>query len=160
MWYKAFSVYLILRMGINILFQDADLVWFKEPFEYFHRYINSTRTKSSLTGANPEAFFTDDGQRSLRYTPFYANSGFYYLVSSPRSIYFTWSIMTAFDVVQLLGSHQNVFTFRLIEGLGLNHQHSVLLPLNEFPNGVMYHHDAIYMEKLREHKVHPYNFHM
>jgi hypothetical protein len=26
-----------------------------------------------------EAFFSDDGQRSLRYSPFYANSGFYYL---------------------------------------------------------------------------------
>ena len=50
-----------------------------------------------------EAFFSDDGQRSMRYTPFYANSGFYYLVASERSEYFAWSIMAAMDAIQVLG---------------------------------------------------------
>ena len=49
-----------------------------------------------------------------------------------------WSIMTAFDAVQVLGSHQNVFTFKMVEGLGLNHRHAVILDLEEFPNGIMY----------------------
>ncbi len=44
---------------------------------------------------------SDDGQRSMRYTPFYANSGFYYLLSTERSVYFTWSIMTAMDSIQV-----------------------------------------------------------
>ena len=42
MWYKAFALFLILRMDINVLFQDVDLVWFKDPFPYFHDYIKSS----------------------------------------------------------------------------------------------------------------------
>ena len=79
MWYKAFALFLILRMNINVLFQDVDLVWFKDPFPYFHNYIKETESKALVTGSNVEGFFSDDGQRSLRYAPFYANSGFYYL---------------------------------------------------------------------------------
>jgi Nucleotide-diphospho-sugar transferase len=80
MWYKAFSVYLILRMKINVLFQDADLVWFKDPFPYFHNYGKDSEGNVVIKGSEHiEAFFSDDGQRSLRYSPFYANSGFYYL---------------------------------------------------------------------------------
>ena len=82
MWFKAFSVYLILRLKINVLFQDADLVWFKDPFPYFHNYGKDSNgnIEVGMEGSdNIEAFFSDDGQRSLRYSPFYANSGFYYL---------------------------------------------------------------------------------
>jgi hypothetical protein len=160
MWYKAFSVYLVLRMRMNILFQDADLVWFKDPFPYFHNYLNSTREKSLKSGSFVEAFFADDGQRSLRYAPFYANSGFYYLVASPRSEYFTWTIMTAFDAVQVLGSHQNVFTTRLVEGLALSHRNAKLLPMPDFPTGYQFHHEPRYMKKLYDKEVEPYNFHM
>lgn len=58
------------------------------------------------TGSFVEAFFSDDGQRSMRYTPFYANSGFYYLVASERSEYFAWSIMAAMDAIQVLGKQR------------------------------------------------------
>lgn len=63
MWYKAFSVHLILREGINIVFQDADLVWFRKPWIYFRTYIEKNKKRSEMTGAHPEAFFSDDGQR-------------------------------------------------------------------------------------------------
>ena len=80
MWYKAFSVYLILRMNINVLFQDADLVWFKDPFPYFHNFGKDSDGKVVIKGSEGiEGFFSDDGQRALRYSPYYANSGFYYL---------------------------------------------------------------------------------
>jgi hypothetical protein len=160
MWYKAFSVYLLLRLGINILFQDADLVWFKDPFQYFHDITNQTYSKSEISGSFIESFFSDDGQRSLRYAPFYANSGFYYLKASEKSEYFTWSIMTAFDSVQRLGSHQNVFTTRLNEGLGISYQHSKLLPMEDFPTGYQYHHDKKYMKNLFDKEISPYGFHM
>ena len=42
MWYKAFSIYLVLRRGINVLFQDVDLVWFRDPMQYFHDYRKET----------------------------------------------------------------------------------------------------------------------
>jgi hypothetical protein len=38
MWYKAFSVYLVLQLKINVLFQDVDLVWFRDPFPVFHNW--------------------------------------------------------------------------------------------------------------------------
>ena len=160
MWYKAFSIFLILREGINILFQDVDLVWFKDPFPYFHEYIFNHTERSKLTGYSPEGFFSDDGQRTHRYTPYYANSGFYYLLSNQRTINFAWSIMQAFDTVQVGGSHQNVFTMRLLEGLGISYPYVKLLDLDNFPTGIQYHHNKKYMAKLMSHEYLPYNFHM
>lgn len=86
--------------GINILFQDVDLVWFRDPMPYFKEYAAAAWERSNLSGSHPEAFFSDDGQRSLRYSPFFANSGFYYLLGTPKSASFAWSIMITFDAVQ------------------------------------------------------------
>ena len=86
MWYKAFALFLLLRKNINVLFQDVDLVWFKDPFPFFHDEIRKSKDKALKTGSDIEGFFSDDGQRSLRYAPFYANSGFYYLLGNTISI--------------------------------------------------------------------------
>ena len=198
MWYKAFSVWILLKMGFNVLFQDVDLVWFRDPFPYFHGYIkgkgsyNISSSSSSFTtipddsGLNndmndihlkkkekekkkktnlgstvyPEAFFSDDGQRSLRYSPFYANSGFYYLLSSPRTEHFAYSVMTAFDILHSTGSHQNVFTMRLLEGLDLTRIHPKILSLREFATGVQFHHNKTFMSGIASGIERPYNFHM
>eukprot|EP00596_Hydrurales_sp_CCMP1899_P002744 CAMPEP_0119041188 /NCGR_PEP_ID=MMETSP1177-20130426/11381_1 /TAXON_ID=2985 /ORGANISM="Ochromonas sp, Strain CCMP1899" /LENGTH=278 /DNA_ID=CAMNT_0007007037 /DNA_START=22 /DNA_END=858 /DNA_ORIENTATION=+ len=161
MWYKAFSLYLILRKKINVLFQDADLVWFKDPFPYFRNYGKDGNGTIVIPGSEHiEGFFSDDGQRSLRYAPFYANSGFYYLKANERTEYFAYSIMTAFDAVQVLGSHQNVLTMRMVEEFSLSAKYVKILNLSDFPGGVMYHHDHAYMKRLREGTEHPYGFHM
>jgi hypothetical protein len=160
MWYKAFSVHLLTARGINILFQDVDLVWFRNPFEYFKEYIATAKKRSIMTGSHPEGFYSDDGQRSLRYSPFFANSGFYYLLGGPKAAYLAWSIMISFDAVQVLGSHQNVFTAKMVEGLSLGYQHAVILPLYKFPTGIVYHHDRKYMRRLKHKEENPYGFHM
>jgi hypothetical protein len=160
MWYKAFSVYLVLHQGINILFQDVDLVWWRNPFPYFTS-SNGTSLHTSLNRGKPtEAYFSDDGQRSKRFSPYFFNSGFYYLKSTKRSEYFTWSIMTAFDAVQVTGSHQNVFTQRLTESLGLGSAYTQILPPFQFPNGILYHHNKQFMDRLNKKKEDPYHFHM
>lgn len=51
MWFKSFSVWLLLKMGYNVLFQDVDLVWFKNPLDLFHN-----------VGAQPR-----DNEQSLRF---------------------------------------------------------------------------------------------
>ena len=71
--------------GINVLFQDVDLVWFRDPFPYFKAYRQKAMVKSKMSGSYAEAFFSDDGQRSLRYSPFFANSGFYYMIGGKKS---------------------------------------------------------------------------
>lgn len=38
-------------------------------------------------------------------------------------------------IFQVLGSHQNVFTTKLVEGLALSQQHTKILSLDEFPTG-------------------------
>ena len=158
--WQCFATYLLLRRGISVLFQDVDMVWFKTPFPYFHDYLRKYADSFNETGSHIEAFFSDDGQRSLRYTPFYANSGFYYLLANPRSEYFAWSIMIAFDSIQRLGSHQNVVTARLLEEMSLTHRHVKILPMDDFPNGILYHHNPAYMKKMRAKTVDPYMFHM
>ena len=120
------------------MFQDVDIVWFRDPITLFNpserselpvdihsnddtrnSFFNIDSPSSIRKRAPPDAYLSDDGQRSLRYTPFYANSGFYYLFSNNRTIYFTWSIMKSFDLLHITGSHQNIFTIRLMEGLDL-----------------------------------------
>ena len=107
-----------------------------------------------------DAYLSDDGQRSLRYTPFFANSGFYYLVSNVRTVYFTWTILSAFDLLHITGSHQNIFTIKLIEALDIANIKPKLLSLREFPSGVKYNHDKPYMRAIQDGHEHPFIFHM
>ena len=104
-------------MGFNVLFQDADIVWFRNPFEFFHNDMTMSAEKGLKV---PHGYFSDDGQRgSPRYAPFFANSGFFYLRNSPEMRNLAYSIMLGFDTMQSTGSHQNVFTVRLMEGLDM-----------------------------------------
>jgi hypothetical protein len=82
------------------------------------------------------------------------------MLATKRTVYFAWSVMTAMDAVQVLGSHQNVITARLVEEFSLTAQHMQLLPLPPFPGGIMYHHDIEYMKRLKRKEEHPYGFHM
>jgi hypothetical protein len=47
-------------MDINVLFQDVDLVWFKDPFPYFHDFNKNNPKSTEIDG-----FFSDDGQVSI-----------------------------------------------------------------------------------------------
>lgn len=68
MFMKQFSVHLALELKRDVLFQDLDVTWLKNPMEDL--------AKSS------EMFdvqIQDDGARNERFQPYWANSGFYYL---------------------------------------------------------------------------------
>ena len=49
-------------------------VWLRDPFKY-------------LLDLNQDVIFMDDGQKSPRYTPFYVNSGFYFVRHNLRTLY-------------------------------------------------------------------------
>ncbi len=155
MWYKAFSVWILLKMGYNVLFQDVDLVWFREPFSY----MNSEK-RYMIRNTKIDGYFSDDGQRGLRYAPFYANSGFYYLKTNSRTEYLAWLTLSAYDSVKVTGSHQNVFIAKLIETLDIAGLSPYLLNIDDFPTGVKYHRDKPYMKGIELGWQHPYNFHM
>lgn len=164
MWYKSFSVWLLLNLGRNVLFQDVDIIWLRDPFPYFHETYESLKSASSSSKDKlplPDAFLSDDGQRaSSRFSPFYANSGFYYLFSNPKTMILSWYIMISFDVIQSNGSHQNIFTQRLLEIFNLFNIITVNLAQNLFPNGAVYHHTPSFIKKMMKRTIVPYMFHM
>lgn len=56
-----------LMLGYSVLFQDVDIVWYKNPVEFF------------LDDSGPmyqyDTIFQDDGSRALFYSPYSANTG-------------------------------------------------------------------------------------
>ena len=53
MFAKVLCVQLVNELGYDLLFQDADVVWYKDPLEYFH--------DKSLSEF--DLYFQDDGSR-------------------------------------------------------------------------------------------------
>ena len=63
---KVYCVQLVNALGYHVLFQDVDVVWFKDPLPYFaHRSVQGEW----------DMLFQDDGARSTRYAPFSPNTG-------------------------------------------------------------------------------------
>mmetsp|Transcript_22020 Transcript_22020/g.66045 ORF Transcript_22020/g.66045 Transcript_22020/m.66045 type:complete len:383 (+) Transcript_22020:140-1288(+) len=67
---KQFATYLTLLLGWDVLFQDADVVWPTDPYPDLIRHRDEYHAQ-----------FMDDGARTFRFAPFFANSGFYYLTN-------------------------------------------------------------------------------
>ena len=65
MFYKNAIVRDLLEVGVNVLFQDVDLIWLRDPFDYF--YLNN----------NADITFMYDGANPI-HQPLYANSGFFF----------------------------------------------------------------------------------
>lgn len=107
-----------------------------------------------------DAFFSDDGNRGMRYAPFYGNSGFYYVLANDKMEYWAWSVLTSFEMIASTGSHQNAVTTCLIESMDLANVTTQVLDINLFPTGMKYHHDKKYMKKLDLGLITPYGFHM
>ena len=80
MFAKVVCVQMINFLGYDLLFQDVDVVWYKNPLEYFHDTTNEFHEF--------DMYFQDDGAHSTRYAPLSANSGFYYVRYNARTKYF------------------------------------------------------------------------
>ena len=96
-WLKITSVYSVVATGRHALFQDADVVWLRDPIEYFFTTADD----------QVDCFFMDDGARSARYTPLYTNSGFYFIRNNMRTQFFMHRMLMAYDTVLAVRSHQH-----------------------------------------------------
>ncbi len=96
-WLKITSVYSVVATGRHALFQDADVVWLRDPIEYFFTEADD----------QVDCFFMDDGARSARYTPLYTNSGFYFIRNNMRTQFFMHRMLMAYDTVLAVRSHQH-----------------------------------------------------
>jgi hypothetical protein len=111
MWLKIAAVYLANMAGFDVLFVDADTVWFRDPWD-------------ALYAEDADSVWMDDGQHTPRFAPFFANTGFYLLKSTWRSEVFMAQLLVAYDVVIAWQSHQAVVNQFLAEahsqaGLGV-----------------------------------------
>ena len=142
-------------LGVDILFQDVDIVWYKNPMEYFHN------KSSPIYGF--DAYFQDDGAHSVRYAPWSANSGFYYLRHNDRTQYFLNSLLMAGDLILKTDSHQQALVAVLSEHSSLYGLRVKVLSRDEdeFPGGYHFHQKSgKYMRAFLAKEKQPYLFHM
>lgn len=148
MWFKAMAALAVAEAGFDFLFQDADVVWFRSPLEYF------------ATASRADVYFSDNGLRTMRSAPTFANSGVYFVRSNPRSRRFLQSVLLAYDSTALTGSHQAVFNEKLAEAMELQRLNPQPLPASLFPHGLKVVRDRAYMLSLRRGLHAPLLFHM
>jgi len=148
MWFKVTSVYLALSCGFDVLFQDVDLVWMKDPIPY-------------LRNLTYDISFMDDGARTPRYTPFFVNSGFYFMKYNQRTLFFQEKMMKCGpSEIGYTHSHQSVLIRHIAEsyhfaGLSVN-----VLDMNLFPSGQAYHEKKNFIKKIMKRSFTPFVFHM
>jgi hypothetical protein len=94
---KVYCVHLINSMGYDLIFQDIDLVWYKNPLDYF-------KTEAPQ---NFYMYFQHDGEHHPeRFAPLAANTGFYYVRHNARTEYFFSVFVRMGDLVLTDKSHQ------------------------------------------------------
>ncbi|KAJ8601951.1 hypothetical protein CTAYLR_004437 [Chrysophaeum taylorii] len=149
MWLKVTAVYLVCATQHGVLFQDADVVWLRNPLDFFAQ-------------ADPEVdtWWMDDGARSLRYSPLYANSGFYLLRANDRVVYFMHRLLLAYDNILAVRSHQHALIMLLLDTIAKYGLTANVLPPDIFPQGQIFHHKKALMQKIIDGTIPAYVFHM
>ena len=149
---KVICVQMVNALQYNVLFQDVDIVWYKNPVEFFETQLS-----------NFDMLFQDDGGHTVRYAPYSANSGFYYVRYNARTEYFFSSLLLAGDLILKTDSHQQALIALLSEHVSL---YGLTVKVfsrdeDEFPGGYQYHQKSgKFMRKLFAGEVNPFLFHM
>ena len=151
---KVYCVHMVSQLAYDLLFQDVDTVWYRNPLEFF-----SNRTNGYY---DYDIYFQDDGARSVRYQPFSPNSGFYFARHNERTEYFFHSLLMSGPIIAQSGSHQNAIAAVLQDHASWRGLHVKTLnrDMEEFPNGYHYQKDRQLMKNIVEGKAKPYVFHM
>mmetsp|Transcript_35408 Transcript_35408/g.92650 ORF Transcript_35408/g.92650 Transcript_35408/m.92650 type:complete len:567 (+) Transcript_35408:231-1931(+) len=120
MMLKQFAVYIALLCRYDVLFQDVDLTWSRDPVphlqaesEYYH------------------AQFMDDGARNFLNAPYMANSGFFYL----RSDFLSFKFWDAVTMNMLIGPNQRIVARVLEQYTGRYGLRVRTLPWQRYVNG-------------------------
>mmetsp|Transcript_14946 Transcript_14946/g.24315 ORF Transcript_14946/g.24315 Transcript_14946/m.24315 type:complete len:299 (+) Transcript_14946:229-1125(+) len=151
---KVICVHLVSELGYDLLFQDVDVIWFKDPMKFFH--------DSESAIANYDVYFQDDGNRQERYAPYSANSGFYYIRSNERSKLLFRTMLYSGDLIFACRSHQQILISLLAEANSLTGLKVKVLSRDEddFPGGFHYHMRKDFMKQFVRGEKDPYIFHM
>lgn len=158
MFYQNAVIRDVLSLGYDILFQDVDVVWRRNPLDYFR---NEERPRFDI-----ELMY--DGS-NFRFEPLCANSGFIHLWNTACTRHLWDLVYRGYDKVLYYRSQQqplNIILARLCHrGLRLN-----ILPEGLFANGHLFHVDrghvpeeayVVHCSWTRnlEHKIEKYKIH-
>lgn len=106
----------------------------------------------------------DDGNRQIRFAPYSANSGLYFVRSNGRSKHLFRSMMYAGDIIFASRSHQQILIQMLAEHNSLSGLRVKVLSREDtefpFPSGYHYNMNRNYMKQLAKGEKKPYVFHM
>lgn len=144
---KVFCVHLISQLGYDLLFQDADIVWYKNPLPFFYSDVPD---KNNFYANKWDMIFQDDGARHLFFAPYSANTGFYFVRNNRKTKYFFNQLLMTGDLILQSGSHQSTLIVLLAEqaslfGLKIK---TWSRDADEFPGGLAYHQRKDWMKKL------------
>jgi len=152
---KVMCVQMVSSLGYNVLFQDVDIVWYKNPVPYFEEKHTKLQDFDMM--------FQDDGGHSTRYAPYSANSGFYYVRANAKTAHFFSALLGAGDLILETKSHQQALIALLSEHVSLFGLKVKVFSrdTDDFPGGYHFHQaTGKYMRKFFGGEVHPYIFHM
>mmetsp|Transcript_55015 Transcript_55015/g.61462 ORF Transcript_55015/g.61462 Transcript_55015/m.61462 type:complete len:579 (+) Transcript_55015:49-1785(+) len=150
---KVYCMHLALTSGYDVLFQDVDIVWHRNPLQYL----------LSEEFEEWDMMFQDDGSRQPRFAPYSPNSGFYFVRSNSITKYFFDMLLRMGDMIQVAKSHQAVLNDLLIEfssWKGLRVKVFRKGPDNLFPGGSEFHNNPAFMKEFLNGKRQPYIQHM
>lgn len=152
---KVYCVHLVVLLGYDVLFQDVDITWYRNPIEYF----NSPKMREF------DLVFQDDGARSTRYAPWSPNTGFYFVRNTPRTVFFFNMFCRMGDVILKYRSHQCAMTALISEhsnwkGLRVKVIEKDSADGTLFPGGYHFHRRRDFMKRMVQGEANPYLFHM
>ncbi|CAB9496552.1 Nucleotide-diphospho-sugar transferase [Seminavis robusta] len=153
---KVICVQLISLLGVDLLFQDVDIVWYKNPLNFFHKNEHDPIHTFDM-------YYQDDGSHSTRYAPYAPNSGFYYVRYNAKTRHFLTSLLMQGDLVLKTFSHQQAMTAVMAEHASLFGLRVKVLSRdeNDFPGGYHYHRkNGEFLRQMFKGEVSPTIFHM
>ncbi|KAL7531102.1 hypothetical protein ACHAXR_003850 [Thalassiosira sp. AJA248-18] len=156
MYAKILCVLYVSLLGHDVLFQDVDVIWYKDPLDFFH-------DKSNTAIQDFDILFQHDGSAQPRYNPLSANSGFYYVRANKKTQYLFTSLLYHGAVVRKSKSHQQVLVQLLQEHsslFGLKVKVFDKLRTDMFPGGFHYHQDWEGMRAIVKGESNAYILHM
>lgn len=98
--------------------------------------------------------------RTPRFTPFYVNSGFYFQKYNERTQFLMEKMLKSISEIAVTHSHQATLTRHLTEAHHLVGLQINVLAQEDYPSGIMFHHNKKYIERMKAHEVEPVVFHM
>lgn len=103
---------------------------------------------------------TSVSDRTPRFTPFYFNSGFYFVRQTEKSGYLMERMLKTIAEIAETHSHQSTLTKYFSEVIDFTDIHFYLLENKDYPSGYQFHHEKDYIQQLLDFKVLPKVFHM